>query len=444
MRRRTGQGLIFALLVGFVAVIAAFALQRAAAPPTRPLAVLPPHSPPAATGSQALRGTPVPLPSDRSAAGLPTETPWPPTPISESQPGRLPTPDDQPQLAGLPADRWRIWLPYQRSATDAPAFQLLAPDAQDKRRWQFGPAIDLGLRSEFPGPSLHRLHPSPDRRLVVADLAYGEQVYPLVIDLKQGRVYTLPGEQAYFYAWHPDSRRVLVSAVEGWLLVDVMSQRYERLTQFDATSEPLPLRALAYSPNGQSLADAAVYAPTITETVARIEVGLWQAGRRRLLFSLPGGSMLAEHSLRWSPDGRWLAFIADVHQNGRQTQLWTIDMRTGNAEMRGMLAQESQYNHPPAWSPDSSTIAAIAQPSDGEASIAIFDVRNSDRRNIQLRSTGAPAHLVWSMDGRWLMFSLARGGFGEAWVSSADGARQQAIAGALPAGAPFAFVEGHE
>ena len=320
-------------------------------------------------------------------------------------------------------------------------FQLLAPN---KGRWQFGQAIDLGLRSEFPGPSLYRLHPSPDRHLLVADIAYGEQVYPLVLDLKRSSVYTLPGEQAYFYAWHPDSRRVLVSAVEGWLLVDVTNRRYELLTQFDTTGDPLPLRALAYAPDGQSLADAVVYAPTVTEPAARIEVGLWQTGQRRSLFSLAGGSMLAEHSLRWSPDGRWLAFIADVHQNGRQTQLWTIDMRTGNAEMRGMLAQESQYNHPPAWSPDSGAIAAIAQPSDGEASIVIFDVRNSDRRNIQLRSTGAPAHLVWSMDGRWLMFSLARGGFGEAWVSSADGARQQAIAGALPAGAPFAFVEGHE
>ncbi len=292
---------------------------------------------------------------------------------------------------------------------------------------------------------MYRLHPSPDRRLLVADIAYGEQVYPLVIDLKRSAVYTLPGEQAYFYVWHPDSRRVLVSAVEGWLLVDVMSRRYAPLAQFDTTGESLPLRALAYSPDGQSLADAAVYAPTVTETTARIEIGLWQAGQRRPLFSLADGSMLAEHSLRWSPDGQQLAFIADVHRDGgRQTQLWTIDMRTGNAEMRGMLAQEAQYNHPPAWSPDGSAIAAIAQRSDGEASIVVFDVRSGGRRDILLRPKGTPAHLVWSTDGRWLVFSLTQEEFSEVWVSSADGARQQAIARAMPAGAPFALVEGHE
>ena len=72
MKSRSGQRVIAALLICFVAVVALFALQSAPVSRTRPLVVVPPHSPPAVTTQGELRGTPVPPPSPRSAVSPPT------------------------------------------------------------------------------------------------------------------------------------------------------------------------------------------------------------------------------------------------------------------------------------------------------------------------------------------------------------------------------------
>ena len=446
MKSQASQRVIAALLICFVAVVALFALQSAPVSRTRPLVVVPPHSPPAMTTQGELRGTPVPPPRPRSTVSPPDSAVRirPSTPPGPA-PAGSPTPDADPARLAAPAGRWQVWFPYWPLTTTAPVLRALTLDAQGEARGLSKPEIDLGLQPGFPGPSLYRLHPSPDRRLWVAELAYGEQVYPVVLDLKRGTVHGLPGEQAFFYAWHPDSRRVLLSAVEGWLLVDVMRGDYELLGQFDGRGAPLPVRALAYSPDGRFLADALVYAPTVAETSPKVDVGLWEGGQRTSLFTLAGGSMVAEHGLRWSPDGQVLALIADVHkEDGRQTQLWTTDARSLIPMLRGVLAREVQYNHPPAWSPNSRSIAAITHVSADEAVITIFDTNGGSRREIRPRPGGLPSHLTWSKDGRWLLFSLKRDGYSEVWRVSPDGAQQRSIAGPMPADAPFALIESHE
>jgi WD40 repeat protein len=445
MKHRSGQAVVFALLLCFIAAMLIFALQREPAPRTRPFIAAPPDSPPAVAHQQGQRGTPVLPPRYPPATSLPDrEASLRPT--YESQHGRppvaLPTPDVH--AADVMNGRWRLWFPHWPSSTAAPVLRSITLGAQGETQQHSWPEIALGLQPSFPGPSLYRLHPSPNRRLWVAEIAYGEQVYPVVLDLRQGKVYTPPGEQAYFYAWHPDGRRVLLSAVEGWLLADAISRRYELFTLFDAAGVPLPVRAVAYSPDGRSLAEASLYPPTVAEPTAAIEVGLWRDGQRASLLRLVGGSMVAEHSLRWSPDGDTLALIADVHGEGRQTQLWTIDTRSRIPTLRGVLAREEQYNHPPAWSPDGRSIAALARSGADEAFITIFDVNDGGQREIRPRTGGSPSHLFWSKDGRWLLFSLERGGYSEVWITSPDGVRQQALAGPLPAGAPFALIEDHE
>jgi WD40 repeat protein len=307
--------------------------------------------------------------------------------------------------------------------------------------------VDLGLRPEFPGPTLVDLHPSPDQQLLVADIAFGESIGSVIIDPDNGTIRQIPGEFAYFYAWHPDSRRILVSAVEGWLLVDVVSQSYETMDFQSESGDWLPVRALAYSPDGKQLADAIVYPPTVSKPGWEVEVGMrvGERGMRIPLLRVLGGSIIAEHSLRWSPDGRTLIFVADVHNGGRRTQLWAINVSDGTSRLLATLAREVQYNHPAVWSPDGRYIAAIVKESSNENGVVsdniyLFTLESGDARKITHFLHRRLSHLAWSPDGSRLAFSVSLGDYGEIWVTTLDGTHQHPIAGPATPNAPFVWL----
>ncbi len=382
----------------------------------------------------------------------PTGEPWPPqiTPVSPppaSTPLPFPTPAFPPVPTGQgPAQLQRVWFPYFPNPASSPQLQAALLDQQGRRRTLSDQVVDLGLRPEFPGPTLVDLHPSPDQQLFAADIAFGESIGSVIIDPDKGTIRQIPGEFAYFYAWHPDSRRILVSAVEGWLLVDVVSQSYETMDFQSESGDWLPVRALAYSPDGKQLADALVYAPTVSRPIGEIEIGirLGERGARTSLFRLTGGSMIAEHSLRWSPDGRTLIFVADVHDGGRRTQLWAINVAGGTSRLLGTLAQEVQYNHPAVWSPDGCYVAAIVEEANENGMVSdnifLFPLESGDARKITYFSNRRLSHLAWSPDGSLLAFSISLGDYGEIWVTTLDGTHQHPIAGPTTPDAPFVWL----
>ncbi len=457
------------LLVTAVAVLALSSDARASLARLFSMSPLaPPPSPTALRGLQSSPlGTPVSLPQWTATPilvataiptippppGYPTGEPWLPqiTPVTSPPAPTLlpfPTPAFPPAPTGQrPAQLQRVWFPYFPDPASSPQLQAVLVDLQGQRWTQSGQAIDLGLRPEFPGPTFLNLHPSPDQQLLVADVAFGESVRSMLIDPYRGTIRQIHNESAYFYAWHPDSRRVLVSAIEGWLLIDVISQSYEIVDFQSELGDWLPVRALAYSPDGGQLADALVYAPTVSKPIGEIEIGIrvGERGIRTSLLRLTGGSMIAEHSLRWSPDGRTLIFVADVHDDGgRHTQLWTIDVVDGISRLLATLAQEVQYNHPAVWSPDGRYIAAIVEEANGDGSVSdniyLFTLEPGTARKITHFSNQRLSHLAWSPDGSHLAFSISLGDHGEIWVTTLDGARQHPIAGPTTPDAPFVWL----
>jgi dipeptidyl aminopeptidase/acylaminoacyl peptidase len=73
----------------------------------------------------------------------------------------------------------------------------------------------------------------------------------------------------------------------------------------------------------------------------------------RLLASSPK----SENSPRWSPDGRWLAFLSDRGEDG-QTQIWLMRADGGEAEkLTSAKAGVDSYK----WSPDGRMIAFLAR-----------------------------------------------------------------------------------
>ena len=83
----------------------------------------------------------------------------------------------------------------------------------------------------------------------------------------------------------------------------------------------------------------------------------WDGGDRVRLTSLPDGS---ESSPRWSPDGRYLAFIAsrgDEEEKKKGGQVWLLDRRGGEAQkLTDIKGGVSEYE----WSPDGKRLLLLA------------------------------------------------------------------------------------
>jgi dipeptidyl aminopeptidase/acylaminoacyl peptidase len=111
------------------------------------------------------------------------------------------------------------------------------------------------------------------------------------------------------------------------------------------------------SPDGQWIAYAV---GTIDAEKDRRDSDLWMVGwdgaDRVRLTSMPDSS---ESSPRWSPDGRYLAFIAsrgDEEEKKKGGQVWLLDRRGGEAQkltdLKGGIADY-------AWSPDGSRLVLV-------------------------------------------------------------------------------------
>jgi dipeptidyl aminopeptidase/acylaminoacyl peptidase len=112
--------------------------------------------------------------------------------------------------------------------------------------------------------------------------------------------------------------------------------------------------APAFAPDGNTLAYS-VEVSNLDED--RKQSDLWRVGYdgqdRTQLTATP---LASEWAPAWSPDGRWLAFLADRGGDDAGTQVWTMPAKGGEARA---LTAEAQEVVDFAWSPDSRRLALI-------------------------------------------------------------------------------------
>jgi dipeptidyl aminopeptidase/acylaminoacyl peptidase len=77
--------------------------------------------------------------------------------------------------------------------------------------------------------------------------------------------------------------------------------------------------------------------------------------------ALTGRAKESENTPRFSPDGRWLAFISARGDEKHDDQLWLMDRAGGEGQpLSGLLGSVVDY----AWSPDSRTLAVVVEDPD--------------------------------------------------------------------------------
>ncbi|OUC12326.1 MAG: hypothetical protein B0A82_22890 [Alkalinema sp. CACIAM 70d] len=104
----------------------------------------------------------------------------------------------------------------------------------------------------------------------------------------------------------------------------------------------------------------------------------------------------------WSPDGRWIAFIAEQQD---QVNLYVMDANGTNLTQ---LTHGGGLKLFPTWSPDSRSIAYMSN-QEGSHDLYVVDV--ATRQSYRLtRSEGLEVAPTWSPDGRFITFVSDRDG----------------------------------
>jgi Tol biopolymer transport system component/DNA-binding winged helix-turn-helix (wHTH) protein len=207
-------------------------------------------------------------------------------------------------------------------------------------------------RADAPGASARRLLSeevirdialAPDARtlaVVVGGLSSGRAIS--LVDVESGQRRSLSGLEASRLRWAPDGRRLLVGAPSpdtsaSWIwTVPVDGGLPEPVVRGSATWGSFDLAG-----DGRRLAAERCAAGRCELVVVDL-----RDGSEQVLCS--GGS---QHDVRWSPDGRWIAYTGgDRPQDTLSSGIWVIEAAGG---VPRRLAPDGARV---AWSPDSKTL----------------------------------------------------------------------------------------
>lgn len=374
-----------------------------------------------------------------------------------------PPPVDKPQ----PADLATLWYASYPASGSELTLHGVHVDAEGQ---QWGEKaieknIDLDVSPRPPGliggfPRLDDFSPSPDGVWVLQAIDFRS---PLLINLATGDVQEVESYQhgggAGAFTWLPDGKHFVA------LPLDVPGNI--TASSVDGTSEvviPFPgektftntgeLVALAYSPDGKQLLDAVNIQPVYQVReypLAQISIRNGEQGERKVAFELKQANLILG-SLRWLTSNR-VIFIANVYSTDKppfwtenqETQLWQLDLSSGQAKPMVVLGQKVEYGHQPTpIGPDEVLIVTVDAVQDGKetaTSLHLINLDTGEQKTIVQLQGKRISRPQLSPDGKWIAYVVNTDEYAEVWLASLDGQNQHAIAGPTSLNAPIFWTK---
>ncbi len=128
---------------------------------------------------------------------------------------------------------------------------------------------------------------------------------------------------------------------------------------------------------------------------------------------------------QWSPDGKWLAYVTrptPKADDGGLSDIWVMAADGSGGARR--LAGGPGPEFSPRWSPDGRWLAFVGRPDSPSTvqyeRIYIVDASGGNRRELSRAAEYNPQALEWSADGKWLYFTAAHGTLVDLFAVAAD------------------------
>lgn len=150
-----------------------------------------------------------------------------------------------------------------------------------------------------------------------------------------------------------------------------------------------------------------------------------------LTYNLTASSGVHERNSKWSPDGRWIAFISD---KSGEDELYIID-KAGHAPARQVTKNGTTYKYQMYWSPDSKKLLW----GDREQRLRYVDVFTGKISEVATDSTWEMRQYGWSPDGKWIVYQHPEeNGMGRIYIYSMKSKKSMPVTeGWYDAGSPL-------
>ena len=119
-----------------------------------------------------------------------------------------------------------------------------------------------------------------------------------------------------------------------------------------------------------------------------------KVGPTRNLTQTPGTH---ERNAKWSPDGRWIAYVSDVTG---EDEIW-LSPQDGKGAAIQITSAGSNYKYQPVWSPDSRKLMW----SDRAQRLFVVDIDTKAVTQIASATAFEITDYTWSPDSRWIAFA---------------------------------------